>query len=76
MELFITFVREYDIFTFHSCKLQIKLYEATRPLKIQIDSLLQRLELLTGDFHDKEQELDSEKQVCCQFKAVMIYYVI
>jgi len=40
----------------------IKLYEATRPLKIQIDSLLQRLELLTGDFHDKEQELEAEKQ--------------
>ncbi|XP_066920860.1 progesterone-induced-blocking factor 1-like [Clytia hemisphaerica] len=39
----------------------VKLYEATRPLRVEVDSLQQRLDLFTSDFHDKEQELEAER---------------
>jgi len=40
----------------------IRLYEVVRPLKVENDSLNQRIELITGDLRDREDELIQEKE--------------
>ena len=41
----------------------MKFYEKVRPLRIQIESLGQRIDLLASDLRDKEEELVQEKLV-------------
>ena len=41
----------------------MKFYERLRPLRVQNDALNQRIELITSDLKDREQELAEERQV-------------
>lgn len=50
----------------------MKFYEKVRPLRIQIESLGQRIDLLACDLKDKEEELIQEKLVSFNMTGLML----